>query len=141
MYNCTSEADVSLTIDTSAVLAVLLNEPERSALLAATRRATLEAAGSLPWEIGNALVALARRRAASAKAIRQAWTAFSAVPIRYVALDVDAALQIAVEHGLYAYDAYVIEAARSSGSPLLSLDRRQVAAARNVGVEVLEVSR
>ena len=130
---------MAVTIDTSAVLAVLLNEPERPAVLAATRRATLEAAGSLPWEIGNALVALTRRRAASTKAIRQAWTAFKAIPIRYVAADVDAALQLAVAHGLYAYDAYAIEAARSSGNPLLSLDRRQLAAARDAGVEVLEV--
>lgn len=128
-----------ITVDTSAVLAVLLNEPERPAVLTATRRATLEAAESLPWEIGNALVALRRRRVASTTAIRQAWTDFSAIPIRYIATDVDAALQLAVAHGLYAYDAYVIEAARSSGNPLLSLDRRQVAAARDAGVEVLEV--
>lgn len=129
-----------IVIDTSAVLAVLLNEPERPAVLAATRRATLEATGSLPWEIGNALVALTRRRAASAKAVRQAWAAFGAIPLRYIATDVDAALQLAVAHNLYAYDAYVIEAARSSGNPLLSLDRRQVAAARVAGVEILEVS-
>ena len=129
-----------VTVDTSAVLAALLNEPERPAILALTRRATLEAAASLPWEVGNALVALVRRRAIAARDVRRVWAAFASVPVRYVALDVEAALALAASHDIYAYDAYVIEAARAGGNPLLSLDRRQVAVARKVGVEILEVT-
>ena len=41
---------------------------------------------------------------------------------------------------MYAYDAYMLELARSRGLPLLTLDARLSAAARLAGIELLEVS-
>ncbi len=107
----------SLVIDTSAVLAVLLNEPTRSALISATDGYGLVGAPSLPWEVGNALVAGARRRRLSAAAVRQAWASYQTVPVRLAEIDAGRALQIGVELGLYAYDAYVLETARAERFP------------------------
>jgi predicted nucleic acid-binding protein len=59
--------------------------------------------------------------------------------MRYVAVDVPDALGLAVKHRLYAYDAYVLQAARALDAPLLSLDERQCAAGRMAGIEILEV--
>lgn len=130
-----------LVVDTSAVLAVLIGEPARHAVLQVTQRVTVLAAPSLPWEIGNALVALVRRRRAQVRDVQRAWSAFREVPVRYVELDMLAALQLALSTGLYGYDAYVLEAARAARAPLLSLDQGQCRAARGVGIEVLEVGR
>jgi len=130
----------SIVADTSALLAVLLSEPARSAVLAATVGVTLLAAPSLPWEVGNALVAVARRRLATQREVQRAWAAFLRVPVRYVDVDVSAALALALDHGVYAYDAYVIEAARGARVPLLSLDQRQRRAARAAGLELVEVT-
>ena len=128
-----------VVVDTSAVLAVLVSEPVRPAVLEVTRSSALFAAPSLPWEIGNALVALVRRRLADGSDVERAWSAFRQVPVRYVEIDVPAALLLAVRTSLYAYDAYVLEAARAARAPLLSLDQRQGRVARSLGIDVLEV--
>jgi len=130
-----------VVVDTSAVLAVLLSEPTRSAVIEATEGTSLLAAPSMPWEVGNALVALVRRRLADSRDAQRAWTAFVRVPVCYVEVDVPAAIKLAVDHRLYAYDAYVIEVARSAEAPLLSLDRMQRRVAEAVGVEVMELTR
>lgn len=130
----------SIVADTSALLAVLLSEPARPAVLAATKGVALLAAPSLPWEVGNALVALARRRLATGRDVQRAWAAFLRVPLRYVDVDVPSALVLAIDQGVYAYDAYVIEAARGARVPLLSLDQRQRRAARAAGLELAEVA-
>ena len=130
---------IELVIDTSAVLAVLLREPERDGIIAVTRGATLLAAPTLPWEVGNALVALIRRRRLTGRAAQQAWQNFQQIPVRLVDVDVGEALEVAEALGLYAYDAYVLEAARTRRVPLLSLDRQlqRVAAAKDIlNVEV-----
>lgn len=130
-----------LVVDTSVVLAVLLKEPSRAEIVRRTRGRRVLAAPSLPWEVGNALVALVRRRRAGPAEITAAWASFLKIPLRLAACDGAAAMRIAVEYGLYAYDAYVLEAARSAGAPLLSLDERQVAVASALGIDVMEIPR
>jgi predicted nucleic acid-binding protein len=128
-----------LIIDTSAILAVLLSEPERHALIATTKGATLLAAPSLPWEIGNALVAGARRGRLRAGEVRRVWRAFGRVPIRLLEVDVEAALELALSLRLYAYDGYVLEVARSHRLPLLTLDHVLAEAGGRAGVTVMEL--
>lgn len=128
-----------LVIDTAAVVAVLLDEPERAALVAATKGAVLFAPASLPWEVGNALVAAVRRRRLSPTQAQVGWASYQKVAIRLVEVDIGRAIALATERGVYAYDAYVLEVARSRGLPLLTLDARLSAVARLAGVELLEV--
>jgi predicted nucleic acid-binding protein len=127
-----------LTIDTSAVLGVLLNEPERSALIQATEGYRLVGAPSLPWEVGNALVACFRRHRLSRAEVLQAWSSYQSVAVRLVAINAEQALGVALEAGLYAYDAYVLETARAERLPLLTLDERLARAASRLGVKVME---
>lgn len=42
---------MQIVVDASAILAVLLNEPNRACLIEMTRDATLLTPGSTPWEI------------------------------------------------------------------------------------------
>jgi predicted nucleic acid-binding protein len=129
---------MQVVIDTSALLAVLLEEPEREALIAATSGSVLLAPASLTWEVGNALVATVRRRRLTPAEADEAWTAFQAVPLRLVDVDVGEAVAVALEVGLYAYDAYMLVLARRRGLPLLTLDRRLGAAAGQLHIAVLE---
>jgi predicted nucleic acid-binding protein len=128
-----------LVIDTSALLAVLLNEPEREALIDATQGRGLVAAPSLPWEVGNALVAGVRRQRLSTAALLEAWGSYGKVPVRLAEIAVARALEIAVEFNVYAYDAYVLEAARAERLPLLTLDRGLAQVARRLGLTLMEV--
>lgn len=124
--------------DTSTLLAVLLEEPERPALIAATAGAVLMAPSSLPWEVGNALVAAVRRRRLDPAEAQQAWLAYESVPLRLVEVDMGRAIASAVELGLYAYDAYMLELAHHRKLPLLTLDQRLRAAATTSGLTLVE---
>lgn len=127
-----------MVIDTSALLAVLLEEPERPALIAATAGAVLMAPSSLPWEVGNALVAAVRRRRLAPAEATRAWVAYEAVPLRLAEVDIGRAVATALDLGLYAYDAYMLELARQRGLPLLTLDQRLGAAAVATGLTLVE---
>lgn len=129
---------MEIVIDTAALLAVLLEEPERPALLAATTGAVLFAPASLPWEVGNALVAAVRRRRLTAAAAQAGWTAYQTIPIRLVEVDIGRAMALATERGLYAYDAYMLELARNRHLPLLTLDAKLSDAARLAGIALVE---
>lgn len=130
---------MEIVIDTAAVLAVLLEEPERPALLAATTGAVLFAPSSLPWEVGNALVAAVRRRRLTSTEAQAGWTAYQAIPIRLVEVEIGRAMALATERGVYAYDAYMLELARNRGLPLLTLDAKLSDAARLTGIPLVEV--
>lgn len=65
--------------------------------------------------------------------------AYEQIPIRFVEVDLQRALEIAVDHDLYAYDAYIIACARENRCSLISLDKGLLQAARAAGVGFLEV--
>lgn len=130
---------MQIVIDPSAVLAVLLNEPERDSLITVTERAVLIAPASLPWEVGNALIAGLRRKRLSLDDVQAAWISYEGIPMRLVEIDVIRALHAAAEYGLYAYDAYVLEAALTRRLPLLTLDKALARAAGQAGVALVEV--
>lgn len=130
---------MDLTIDASAVMAVILNEPSKPNLLEATRGAELISAPSLPWEIGNALSALFKRRRIDLAQAELALQSFREIPVRLPSLEIESSVVLAERHDVYAYDAYVIECARRYKTPLLSLDRRQCEVARSEGIATLEV--
>jgi len=130
-----------VVIDTSALLAVLLNEPSRAELIRATDGLSLVGAPSLPWEVGNALMAGVRRTRLSIADVRQAWAGYQAVPVRLASIDAGRALSVAIEAGLYAYDGYVLETARAERLPLLTLDRGLARAAARLGLRLMEVER
>jgi predicted nucleic acid-binding protein len=129
---------MELVIDTSALLAVLLDEPERPVLINVTRNATLFTPPSVPWEIGNAVTALLKRRRINKTQALAIVRAFENIPLRGVTVDLERAVEIAAELGLYAYDAYLLEAARKLDCPLLTLDRALSRAAATLGVRTRE---
>jgi predicted nucleic acid-binding protein len=129
----------SIVIDTSALIAVIANEPEKSRLISLTDGGSLIAPRSVYWEIGNAFSAMLKRGRISAEQVRAALQAFEEVPVRYVELGLKEALEIAERYDIYAYDAYLLAAALRYKSPLLSLDKQMVRLGDAVGVQMLEV--
>ena len=53
---------MNLVVDTSVIIAVIANEPEKPALVARTQGTELFAPRSLHWEIGNAFSAMLKRQ-------------------------------------------------------------------------------
>jgi predicted nucleic acid-binding protein len=129
---------VDVVIDASALIAVLINEPIKERLVALTAQADLIAPQSVHWEIGNAFSAMLKRERIGVEQAIQALGIYQEIPIRFVDVELDQALRIAHSMHMYAYDAYLIRCAIKYGAPLLSLDRGLLAAARALGVRVLE---
>ena len=130
---------MDLVVDTSVIIAVLTSEPERRALIRLTRGANLLAPASVHWEVGNALAAMFKRGRIDAGQIRRVLRAYERIPVRHVEVDLEGALDLAIEHGIYAYDAYVIACARGQRCRIVSLDQGLLRVASAAGVGVLEV--
>jgi predicted nucleic acid-binding protein len=130
-----------ITIDTSALVAVLVSEPERAVLVRATAGAHLVAPASVNWEVGNAMSALLKRRRATLSQAKRALRAYAAIPLRLIEVDLGLALELADEHDIYAYDAYLLACALTQRSPLLTLDRGLARAAAEAGISLVEVPR
>ena len=126
-----------LIVDTSVILAVLLNEPSRPELIAHTTGAELVAPASLHWEIANALSAMLRRKRLTLNEARQVLRGYEHIPLRLLDVRLEDALSTAATSGVYAYDAFFIVCAQRASAALLTLDGGLVTAARSAGVEVI----
>ena len=130
---------MEIVIDTSVVIAVVTNEAERTALVEQTRGAHLVAPASVHGEVGNALAAMLKRRRITLAEIEQALQAYEKIALRFLDVDLTAALRIAAAQNLYAYDAYLIACATRQRCPLLTLDGGLARAAEAAGVELAEI--
>ena len=116
-----------------------LNEPEKRELISATDGHELVAPAVLPYEIGNALSSLARRKIITESQLAVAWDAAAAVPVELAAVDVRAALLLAAHFGIYAYDAYFLQCAQDTKCPLLTLDRGLKRVAEELSIKLVEL--
>ena len=129
----------NMVIDTSALLATILDEPQKPRLVELTRGTNLLAPGSQPWEMGNALAAMFKKSHLELKEALAALEVFHSIPIQFVNLDVAKALEIAHAARIYAYDAYMIVCAIDYQAPLLTLDRTLARHARTYNVSIPEI--
>jgi predicted nucleic acid-binding protein len=120
------------------LLAVALNEPAKAWLVEATKDSDLLAPSVLPFEIGNALSALVKRKVLRAEQAESVWDDLAGVQVELVEFDVRAGLALAVRHGIYAYDGYFLQCALESRCPILTLDQGMRRVAVNLGIEVVE---
>ena len=127
-------------IDTSAILAVIAEQPEKAELVRLTRGATLVAPPSVHWEVGNALSAMFKRRAIGMDEALTLLESYAEVPIRFIDLALKQAVELSARLNVYAYDAYVIACAVNQRAPILSLDSGLRARARELKLDVLEVT-
>jgi len=131
---------MKVVIDTSAIIAVLLNEPEKDSIIELTSGVDLISPHSVHWEIGNAFSAMLNRKRISLKQTNEVLSIYYAIPIQFVDVDIKQALNIAYKLGIYAYDAYIIVCSQNFKSPILSLDQSLIEVARKTGKKIVEVS-
>src|SRR5688572_16304116 len=129
---------MSITIDTSAVIAVIGNESSKVRILEVTRDEELIAPATLPWEVVNAFSAMFKRRVIDPSAAASALALYEKIPLRLVAPPLDNVLKLAASLNVYAYDACMIACAQLTRSPLLTLDGGLRDAARRAGVTLTE---
>lgn len=126
-------------VDASTIIAVIANEPEREKLIELTKGVDLLAPASIHWEIGNAFSAMIKRGRVSLETAQKAIKIYKQIPIRFTEVELEDTLDIVAEHGIYAYDAYLIRCAIKYKSALITLDRRLAQVAQEMNVAVVEV--
>ena len=130
---------MDIVIDTSALVAVIVDEPERNRIIQITAGNTLIGPGSIPWEIGNAFSAMFKQDRLTIDEAQKGLVIFDSIPLRYIRPDFVNALTLSKKVNMYAYDAYFLDCAIRHRAPLLTLDRKLKAAAQSLNIEIMEV--
>ena len=130
---------MNITIDTSALIAVIGNEGSKQKILEVTMGCSLCAPISVHWEIGNAFSAMFKKQKSSVEQAKLALDAYREIPIKFIDVPLEQTLEISHALNIYAYDAYLIQCAQQTSTSLLTLDNRLKAAGEKMGINILEV--
>lgn len=137
---------MSIVVDTSAIIAALIAVPGekdvRDTIHKLTDGADLFAPSSVRWELANAIRKMVNRARITAEQGGALLENALDVPIHYVEIDPVKAYKLAVKLKATAYDAYVLECARETGYPLLTMERedRMPSKAKTLKLQVIEVA-
>ena len=130
----------AVVIDTSALIAVITNEPSKDNLIRLTQNTDLIAPRSIHWEIGNAFSAMLKRNRITVDNAIQGIKTYQQIPIRLVEVELEETIKLATDLNIYAYDAYLVRCALKYKSLLLTLDQGLRHAAKSAHVQILEVT-
>ena len=130
---------MDIVIDTSALIAVIVGEPERNRIIEVTTGNMLIGPGSIPWEIGNAFSAMFKQDRLTFEDAQKGISIFKSIPLRYTESDFFQAVKISKQAKMYAYDAYFLDCAIRYKAPLLTLDQKLKTSAQNLNIETMEV--
>ena len=128
---------MNIIADTNIFLAIALNQSERQSIIDLTKSAVVFSPEILPYEIGNALSAMLKRRQINAKSVGEILKITQGIKVRLLTVDIASALKIAIEYKIYAYDAYFLLAAQSKKCPLLTLDKKMKEVAEDMNINLL----
>ncbi len=129
---------MDIIADTNIFLAVALDEPEKNNIIKLTSGSEIFSPEILPYEIGNALSAMVKRKRITKKEALSAQNRANSIPVRLVNIDTYQALKLAIKYNIYAYDAYFLQGAKTLSHPLITLDQRMKQVANELNIELLE---
>jgi predicted nucleic acid-binding protein len=129
---------MEIVSDASVFLSVALDEDDRRWIIEKTAGYSIVSPEVLPYEIGNALIAMSRKGRLNEREVLRALEISGKIPVRLVPVRIFHALKIAVQFNIYAYDAYYIECCIENKLALISLDNRMCDVAKILGIKVVE---
>jgi len=113
---------MDVLLDASAIMAVILNEPNKEKVIELTENALILSSEVISFEIGNALINLNRKHRLTEDQLLEAYKMYKSIPMRIIQVDIEKALRIACKFNIYAYDAYYLEIANRLRLPLITFD-------------------
>lgn len=129
---------MEIVADASAFLAVVLNESDRDWVINKTLGRKIVSPEILPYEIGNALIAVRKKGSLNDREVLKAYDISQRIAVNLVSVKILDAIKIALRFSMYAYDAYFLQCCVENKLPLVSLDDRMCVAARNLSIKVVE---
>ena len=95
--------------DASTFLAVVLNESDRDWIISKTLEGKIISPEILPYEIGNALIAVRKKGRLNDREVIKAYDISQRIAVKLVPVKIHDALKIAIRFNVYAYDAYYLQ--------------------------------
>lgn len=129
---------MEIVADASAFLAVVLNESGRDWIINKTLGCKIVSPEILPYEIGNALIAVRKKGRLTDREILRAYDISQRITVKLIPVKIHNAMKIALRYSIYAYDAYYLQCCIENSLALISLDDRMCDIARNLGLKVVE---
>jgi predicted nucleic acid-binding protein len=129
---------MEIVSDAGAFLAVALSEIDREWVIEKTSGCSIVSPEVLPYEIGNALIAMKRKGRLNDREILRAFNISQRIGVRLVPVEIPDAIKIAIRFNIYAYDAYYLQCCIENGLPLISLDDHVCGVAESLGIKVVK---
>ncbi|MBI4707570.1 MAG: type II toxin-antitoxin system VapC family toxin [Candidatus Omnitrophica bacterium] len=129
---------MEIVADASAFLAVALNESDRDWIIQKTAGKSIVSPEILPYEIGNALIAIKRKGRLNDREILRVFDLSQRIAVRLLSVKIHDAMKIALRFNIYAYDAYYLQCCIENKLSLISLDDRMCDIAENLEIKVVE---
>ncbi len=123
-----------IVIDASCILEFLLDQDAKDSVIMKVGESQLVAPKCLPFEIGNAVSKLIKRKLLTTFDGVAVYHEFSRIPLRLVEPDIPDAIVISGNTESYAYDSYYISIAKRLCMPLFTLDETMKVNALSQGV-------
>lgn len=128
---------MKIVADASVFLAVILNESDRDWAIHKTTGKGIVSPEILPYEIGNALIAMKRKGRLHDREILRAFDLSQRITVKLVSVNIHDAIKMALRFNIYAYDAYYLQCCIENKSSLISLDNRMCDIAENLEINVV----
>ena len=128
---------MEIILDASAIMAVIVKEPERDLVIQLTQGATIFSPDVAPYEIANGLTKMMKKNIIEKERMINAFSYFAQIPIKTIPVDFQKALEIAWDYKIYAYDACYLESAKRLRLPLLTFDRPMRRIGKELGIGIL----
>jgi len=128
---------MEIVADASAFLAVILNEADRTWVIERTFGCAIVSPEVLPYEIGNALIAVRRKGRMTDGEVLKAFDASQRIAVRLMPVKIYDAMKLATSFKIYVYDAFYIQCCIEARLPLISLDIRMRDVAKKLGIKVV----
>ena len=129
---------MNILLDASAIMAILLNEPNRGIVIKLTEKSMLLSPEVISFEIGKALVNLHRKKKITEEELLEAYRNYSLIPKRIVNVNIEKALKIACKYRIFAYDAYYLEIAYRLKLPLITFDEPMKRVGLHLNINILD---
>ncbi|MBS7260516.1 MAG: type II toxin-antitoxin system VapC family toxin [Treponema sp.] len=126
-----------ILIHASCVLSFLLNQEGSKNVVSIVGENQLVAPSCLPFEIGNAISKLIKRKLISVYEGVSVFHEFARIPIRLIEPDIPNSIVIAGESESYAYDCYYLNIASQMVLPLFTYDDKMKETAEKRGIKCL----
>lgn len=130
----TTAGDRLVVVDASALAALLFGEPDAAAVSDRLSGRRLTAPTLLRYEVASVFVKKRELYEPRADDLAEMLSLYPLLGIEEVQADASAVAALAVSTGLTAYDAAYLWTGRMLDAPVVTLDRRLAAAARDLGL-------